>query len=209
MNKNNNVKCVLFDIDGVIIRSETFSDKYQRKYGISNKEMTPFFTGIFQECLIGNADLKAELIRWLPKWKWKHTIDEFLSFWFEAKGNIDQQIIKRVEKLRKNDVLCYLATNQEKYRTAYMKKMYFESLFDGMYSSANIGHKKPEKKFYQFILSDLEESHNIKTNEIIFFDDDQKNVNGARNIKIKSYLYTNVKKFDKIIKQNYHTNLRP
>jgi len=36
-------KCILFDADGVIIRSEIFSKQYQKKYGIENDAMLPFF----------------------------------------------------------------------------------------------------------------------------------------------------------------------
>ncbi len=195
-----NTKCVLFDVDGVVVNSEMFSVQYQKKYGIVNDEMLPFYTGIFQDCLVGKVDLKEALKEWLPKWKWKGTTDEFLQAWFEAEHNIDEQIIKVVEQLRADGIKCYLATNQEKYRAQYIsEKMGFAEIFDGLFLSSNIGYKKPEKKFYESVLADLKSHHNIKPNEIMFFDDDQKNVNGARAVGIDSYLYTNFEEFNKII----------
>ena len=199
MNKEN-IKCILFDVDGVVINSEIFSIQYQKQYEISNAEMLPFFTGIFQECIVGKTDLKVTLKEWLPKWKWKGTVDEFLQFWFKAEHNIDERVIKVVKRLRKKGIKCCLATNQEKYRTQYMKKeMEFEINFDEIFSSYSIGYKKPDKAFYEAILNSLESRWNIQPREIMFFDDDQKNIDGANKLGIKGYFYKNFKEFKNII----------
>ncbi len=197
---NKNIKCILFDVDGAVVNSEMFSIQYQKKYGVSNDEMLPFYIGIFQDCLVGKADLKVSLREWLPRWKWKGTADEFLQSWFKAENSIDDKIIKAVGQLRADGVKCYLATKQEKYRTKYMKElMGFEEIFDGIFSSSDIGHKKPDKEFYEYILNDLKNQHNIQANEIIFFDDEQKNVDGAKAVGINAHLYTGFDKYKKII----------
>lgn len=64
-----NKQVVLFDVDGVIVRSEPFGAYYQKTKGVSQEEMLPFYRGIFQECLIRKADLREVIIPWLPKWK--------------------------------------------------------------------------------------------------------------------------------------------
>jgi len=71
---------------------------------------------------------------WFSKWKWDGTVEEFLQFWFKAEHNVDEKIISIIQQLRKKGIRCYLATNQEKYRTQYMKdKMRFEELFDHVF----------------------------------------------------------------------------
>jgi len=177
-------KCILFDADGVVVNSEMFSVQYQKEHDVSNDDMLPFFKGEFQNCIVGKADL-IELVKpWLSKWKWNGTVDEFLQFWFKAEHNVDERIISVIQQLRKKGIKCYLATNQEKYRIQYMKNyMGFEELFDHVFSSAEIGHKKPEREFYKFILDEIKNEHKIYPHEILFFDDSLENVKEAKTLK--------------------------
>lgn len=198
---NKQTKCILFDVDGVVVRTEMFSVQYQKEYGVSNEEMLPFYTGIFQKCLVGEADLKEALKKWLPKWKWQGTVDEFLQAWFKAEHQIDERIIKSIYGLRNNGVKCFLATKQEKYRLEYMKEeMGFGKILDGIFSSSDIGFKKPEKEFYEYILKNLKDKYNFSPEEVMFFDDEQKNVDGAKAFGIDAHLYTSLKNFERVVK---------
>ena len=92
-----------------------------------------------------------------------------------------------------------MATNPEKHKVQYIKKnMGMKEIFDGVFASSGIGYKKPEKEFYKFILDDLKKRHKIQTNEIIFFDDDQKNIDGANNVGIESVFYKGVEDLEVI-----------
>ncbi len=195
-----NKKCILFDVDGVVINSEIFSVQYQKQFGVSNDEMLPFFKGVFQDCLVGKADLKKSIQPYLKKWNWDGSVEDFVLFWFRAEDNVDQQIIELVIKLRENSILSYIATNQEKYRTEYMRsEMGFENIFSGIFSSAEIGSKKPDKEFYEFILQELGKK-GITKEEIFYIDDTATNVDSAKALGVDSYLYTNFQKFSDFIK---------
>ena len=201
------IKGILFDADGVIINSEKFSVPYQKKFNVHVDEITPFFKGEFKECIVGRADLVKIIQPWLQKWKWKGSAEEFLEFWFKAEHNVDEKIIELIITLRKAGIRCYLATNQEKYRIKYIKEqMGFEELFDEVFASAEIGHKKPDIKFYEFILNKIKKEYNILPNEIMFFDDTPQHVEEARKLKIDAYIYKNFKEFktkiDSILKSN-------
>ena len=195
------IKCILFDADGVVINSERFSLQYQKKHNVTNDEMLPFFKGDFQKCIVGKADL-IELVKpWLPKWKWGGTVEEFLQFWFNVSHNVDEQMVEIIKKLRKKGVKCYIATNQEKYRTQYMREnMRFEDLFDHVFSSAEIGYKKPDREFYEFILNKMKNKHKIYHPEIMFFDDSQKNVDEAKKLDIEAHFYKSFEEFESIVK---------
>jgi len=105
-------------------------------------------------------------------------------------------LIEKIKQLRSEGIKCYLATNQEKYRTKYMREtMDFENIFDGVFSSAELECKKPEKEFFQKVLDSLE----INGEEVLFFDDDQRNINGAKSSGIKSFLYVGFDKLEEII----------
>lgn len=197
-------KCILFDADGVLIHSEMFSIQYQRKFNVPDKDMLPFFTGRFQDCMVGKADL-IEIVRpWLEKWKWTGTVDEFLTFWFESEHNVDERLVKLIQELRKNKIKCYLATNQEKYRTQYMKdRMGFEGLFNHVFSSSDIGHKKDEKEFFTFVLNELKNEHGIFPHDVMFFDDCEKHIEIAKSLDINAHLYTDIDNFTHIIQKEF------
>lgn len=194
------IKCVLFDADGVIINSDKFSVEYFKKFGVSNEEMDPFFKGEFKDCIVGKGDL-IELVKpWLPKWKWKGSAQEFLDFWFKAEHKIDKRIVKIIKKLKKAKIKCYLATNQEKYRIKYMKKeMEFDGLFEEIFASGEIGHKKPDTQFFQHILEKLKREHNISPEEIMFFDDSLKHIEEAKILGIDAHHYNNFDDLEKTI----------
>lgn len=195
------IKCILFDADGVVINSEMFSVQYVKKHNIPYEEMLPFFKNEFPDSIIGKADLIEIVKPWLSKWKWDGTVHDFLQFWFEAEHNIDKEIVSVIKKLREKGIKCYLATNQEKYRTQYMlKNMGFKDLFDHVFSSAHIGHKKPDTKFFEFILNKLKKECKFNPNEILFFDDSKEHIESANKLGIKAHLYHNIKDLEKFTK---------
>lgn len=151
--------------------------------------------------MIGKVDLKDAIDPYLSDWKWSGTVDEILRFWFGAEHSVDQRILNVIKDLQSKGVKCCLLTNQEKYRTKYMKKeMGFEEIFDDIFSSAEIGHKKPEKEIFEFALEKLKGNSGIKKEEVLFVDDDLKNIEAARDLGIKSHHYQDFDEFEKEIK---------
>lgn len=190
-------KVMLFDADGVVIRSKTFGSHYAKTQGLSLEDMLPFYEGIFQDCLVGRSDLKKAIAPWLNKWNWKEGVDSFLQQWFRYEHAIDQRMVDLIRELRENAISCYLATNQEKYRTDYMRKeMGFESMFDGIFSSAEVGSKKPQKEFYEFIFQKVA----VGKDKILYIDDSVSHVQGARKAGIDAHLYTEFKPFYEHVK---------
>lgn len=148
--------------------------------------MKEFFTGIFRECTIGKADLKEVLPPFLEHWWYDGTVGEYLQEWFDFENRPELALIEEIQKFRASWTKCYIATNQEKYRLEYLRKeMKFDTFFDGIFCSAEMGRKKPEKEYYQFILDSL----SIGPDEIIYFDDSLENIEVARSIGINSVLY--------------------
>src|SRR3989344_396946 len=188
------IKVIIFDADGVLIHSKRkFSITLAEKHDISIEKTLPFFIGPFQECLVGNKDLKETVAPYLKEWGWSESVDALLDYWFELERETDIEVVKYVQELRGKGILCFLATNNEKYRFQYMlDKMGFSDSFDKTYSSAHLGSKKPEQKFFSKIFQELE---NIKKNEILFVDDSKENIEGAKDFGIHAELYTTLEYF--------------
>lgn len=189
------IKVMLFDVDGVIANGEPFSQHLARDYGITREVTTPFFKGRFMECLVGRADLKQELTDQLPQWGWQGTIEELMSYWFRCEHSMNETLLASVARLRQQGIRCYLATNQERYRTIYiLEQMGCANLFEGIFSSAHIGYLKHEPAFFEQALRQLD---GVKTNEILFWDDSPGNVATARAVGLQAELYQDFAHFEK------------
>ena len=81
--KENKMKVVTFDLDGMILHGQRFSERYAAEFDINIEDMIPFFGEPFDKCITGQADLKEELIKggWLEKWKWQGSVEKLLAYW--------------------------------------------------------------------------------------------------------------------------------
>ncbi len=189
------LKAMLFDVDGVLVNGEPFSQQLAREYGITLEMTAAFFQGPFSGCLVGKADLKQEIAGYLLQWDWQRSVDEFLADWFAYETCIDEALLASIQQLRQQGLPCYLATNQEQYRTAYiLNEMGFAGKFDGMFSSAHIGCMKHEPAFFAAVLEALPD---VQAREILFWDDSPANVATARATGIQAELYTNFANYEK------------
>lgn len=182
------IKAVLFDVDGVLSAHEPFSKRLARDHGIMTDSTAPFLRGPFRDCLAGKADLKEQLSLYLPQWNWQKTVDDFLNYWFTSEHNPNQPLLQVAQQLRQHGITCYLATNQERYRTEYiLHQMNFASQFDGAFSSAYIGYMKPQVEFFHHILYKLE---HLEAGEILFWDDTLENITTAREVGLHAEHYS-------------------
>lgn len=179
-------KAILFDADGMTIISQKFSDRIQAEYGISWEKMKSFFQGPFSQCQLGRADLKEELVKVMGEWGWKGTVEELMNYWFKTGSEINLGIPELIKGLQDQGTKCYLATNQEKYRAAYLRnELGLGKIFDGMMVSADIGHMKDEEAFFVEAVNQLQEPRD----QILFVDHEEKNLKAAASVGLTRYKY--------------------
>lgn len=195
-------KAILFDIDGILITGEKtlFSHRLAEELDISIEKINEFFEKDFRECSFGRADLKEKIKPYLEKWKWKGDTNSFLQYWFESEGiknkNLNRKILGEIEELEKEGIKCYIATRQEKYRMQYLSEnLGLKNYFDGVFCTCNIGYDKSEPQFFIQVLEKL----NLKPEEILFFDDKEKNINTAKALGIEAHLYDGTKSLKEFI----------
>ena len=187
------IKVVIFDNDGVLIKEvEMFSTRLIKERNLDKRQVDRFFKEIFVPlCSIGKADLREELEKVLPLWGIDDDVDSILKYWFECENNVDKNIKDLILRFREKGIKCYLATNHEKYRVDYMIKYWgFGQLFDGIFSSGYLGVKKPEEEFYKKVYSQISKEK-INKNEILYIDDEEKNIIAGKRFGFNGFLYKN------------------
>jgi len=73
-----------------------------------------FFNGEFQNCLIGKADLKKVVKKYLKNWGWQKSVNDLLKEWFQAGHNIDKELADYINSLRKKGIRVYLNNQPRK-----------------------------------------------------------------------------------------------
>lgn len=190
------VKFILFDADGVVIHPWRF-----RRYLMEHHQITPemtheFYTGVFNQCLDGAADLRDVLPAYLQAWNWPDSVDRFLQIWFEVEDAPDERLLARISDLRAAGYLCCLATSQESHRAGYMRaQMGFDSFFDRLYFSCDVGYHKPQPEFYE----NIQYSLGGDASQILFWDDSEGNVLAARTLGWQAEVYTGLEDFERKI----------
>jgi putative hydrolase of the HAD superfamily len=197
MNQQPKIKAVLFDIDGVILEKNPFSKRLSQEFNVPMEKISPFFQKEFKLCSVGKADLKEEIKKYLADWNWQESVNEILAFWFDGEGVIDERIIKTVNDLREKGIKCYLVSDQEKYRAEFLlNELGLGKFFDGHFISCQVGFSKSDDKFFQNVIGNISP---IVPQEIMFWDDDKKNIEPAKKLGIDARFYQNFDEFKKEI----------
>jgi putative hydrolase of the HAD superfamily len=189
--ENHQIKAALFDLDGIVItgRKRFFSERLAEEHNIPMEQVLEFFTKDLKPCSFGKADLKEQIAPHLVKWKWKGTVEDLLEYWFTSESTKDDVVLNIVKALRDRGVKCYIATRQEKYRMQYLlDEVGLKDHFDGTFCTCDIGYDKSEPEFFEEVLTRL----GLSPDEVLFFDDTQKNVDNARAMGINAHFYDGI-----------------
>ena len=194
-------RVILFDADGMTLIPKRFSEQIEKDYGIPWEKMKPFFSGPFQACKLGKADLKEELARALPAWGWTRSVEDLLTYWFSIGSDVNPDIAAAIKTLRSQGIKCYLATNQEKYRGHFLRteKGLYE-LFDGIFMSSEFGHLKNDITFFAHAFTELQQKQpDLLKEEVLFIDHEEQNLEAARTFGYNIYSYLDAERFEKDI----------
>lgn len=188
------IKAVVFDVDGVIIKTSRFSERYSKEFGIPIEKVLAYIKNEHKQCLVGKADFRTEISKYVKAWGWKKTLDELVEYWFSGEREPISEMLDLAANLRRKNIKVYLATNQVKDRdTDLNHHLGLDKLFDGMYVSAHVGIKKPDATFFSHILSDLK----LNPDEIIFIDDTEENIITAKKTGMHAELFSGFDSFKK------------
>ena len=197
------IKAVLFDADGVVIRKRErfFSERLAEKCGAKLEDLLPFFKHDMREAFVNKVDIRESLANYLPMWHWPGTVDEFLAYWFSEESPRDEEMLAFIQELRKAGLKCYLATDREHLWGDYLKhEVGLEKDLDGFMYSYELGFQKHEPGFFVAAAKRL----HLEPQEIMYWDDDEKNVEAARQADIDARWYTDLAAVKNSVRLSLH-----
>jgi putative hydrolase of the HAD superfamily len=175
---------VLFDADGVLQGPREGWREDISAWGGSRAE--EFFLAVAaadMSCLTGD-DFGAAMVAVLAQFDIDAPLEEVIDqhFWIEVR----QPMLDAVRAVRDLGLRCGLATNQQNLRGTYMRRsLGFETIFDKQFYSYELGFAKPDAGYFQTIMERI----NVAPSRVLFIDDHEGNVAGAREIGIHSELF--------------------
>ncbi|HOU68475.1 MAG TPA: HAD family phosphatase [Paludibacteraceae bacterium] len=190
------VKNIFFDLGGVLVDLEKarcikeFSDQ-----GISNAETRierSHKTGLFLALETGSISV-TEFHDQFRKIAGCFISDENIDrTWNLYLGEVHPKKIDLLKKFR-SQYHVYMLSNTSKIHFDFLKDHTFlkekgcaiEDCFDKCYLSYELHLYKPDPKIYEYVLNDT----SSKASECLFIDDDELNIEAAKNLGFKTCLY--------------------
>jgi putative hydrolase of the HAD superfamily len=181
---------LVLDLDGVVLKpTEPWETVLPPDLGIAPAEIVrDFFNDSFKEILRGRLDLYVGLQAYLDSRGVADRLEEFVAYWFEHDGTVDQAVLAAADAWRvRTGGRVFAASNQEHHRAAYLRDQAgLGAHFDEIVYSAALGVCKPERVFFTNAQARMGVT---VAQSILFVDDKAENVDGARMCGWRAMLY--------------------
>lgn len=197
-----NYKCILFDIDGVLVKATNSAAEILRENNItieeffknwdSSKAVSDFEAGNITPAEFSEAR-GNELDMGLKPNAVMNILIARKSVLYDGAEQLLDNLYKR------NFVLACLSNTNVLHWNNIEGKEIFERYFYMKFLSYEMGFIKPQKEIYQSILNTLQ----CKAHEILYFDDSKKNIDAALNLRFNAVhvkdFYDLAEKIDKVL----------
>lgn len=193
-------KEILLDADGLLVhRTKYFSQRLAEKQGLDmERDVMPFIKGPMREAQLGKVKIIDILPDWLPLWNWQGSSEDLMRFWMEGEREIDLEILEVVRGLRKNGHKVYVVSDNEENRAEdLMEFVGLSQHVDGAFFSCFLGFTKSSPEFF----NKVGEQIGVDLDEIYYWDDDAKNVEVAKSMGIKAFLFQGKNQFQQELEE--------
>ena len=184
------IKAIFFDFGGVIYThpKEVTAEILSKIYHYSLTQTIKTYGALKTDYFSGKITTEKLIDSLSRTFKSKKTIDEVKRLWlkyYSVLARPDKTVLTIIKVLRKQKYKTYLISNTNKMSDLHNRKVGIYDYFDGLFLSFELGLCKPNLEFYKLVLSRL----NIKAEECVFIDDDEKNLGPARSLGINTILF--------------------
>ncbi len=189
--KNRSIKAVIFDMGGVLLRTEDGGprESLAEKYNLTRRELE---TLVFQSphAILAEEGRLPEQEHWLAVASGLKMHPEGLpgfieKFW--SGDRVDENLLRFIEGLRPAIKTGLLSNAWSGARASISNRFLLLEVFDESVFSAEVGLRKPSKAIFDLMLDRLA----VKAGETIFVDDFPENIEGARAAGMHAILFKN------------------
>jgi glucose-1-phosphatase len=181
------IKAVIFDLNGIFIQSPKLSSRFEWDFNVPINDFLPKLSEIMDKVRQPNAGPSFDY--WSPvlkEWNINLSEKEFWDYWFKSE-TVSEPMIEFAKGLKSKSVRVFILSNNFKERAEYYAQYpWMQDVIDQPYFSWQTGLVKPNPEAWMKILAD----HNLKPEECLYFDDQEKNVAAATSTGITSYMFT-------------------
>lgn len=199
--QDNRIKAVVFDLGGVFLENgcQGAVEKYSKKAGLNKDKIAKVYDEEF--CSLERGEINEK--------KYWENVEKSLSkqgIYINTKilrkitldgFKLKTDVVQLVRELKsKGYKTAMLTNNVREWMLMFIKKFKLDEYFDVIVNSADLGIRKPEPGIYEEIMQNL----SVKEDQLIFVDDTEKNIEGARLLGIKSFLFSDFRRFKSQLK---------
>jgi epoxide hydrolase-like predicted phosphatase len=179
------VKAILFDLGDTILHSDwkPRDEAMIKEAGISVL-LTPETKPLYLEISAGKKSVKELFKKILEQSNSDKTVEEVIEIYkrnYQKFSSIDEKMLKIVKKLRKR-YKVYAFSNTNTLHEEINKKRGLYEHFDDIFLSCDLGVIKPNKEVFHIVLGKV----GLKANETLFIDDNEKNINVAKEVGMEA-----------------------
>lgn len=183
------MSCLVLDAMGVIFRSGH----------VVTDLLIPFITekkGSFDGEVIRSAYLEASLGNISPDEFWKQVdLAPDLEDAYLSRHSISPGVTGLLSHAKKSGIPVWCLSNDlSRWSVKLRKTLGIEQYLSGSIISSDVGVRKPNKEIYEILI----DSSGIKIEDILFVDDQEKNVTASREVGIESILFKQEKGFSDV-----------
>ena len=194
------IKCVLFDIGGVLVNwhMSWITSEVSKRFEIKESLLDEAFSKHLHELDSGKIHEKIF---------WEKVADEVdsdalykttESLWdtyFRKNAKLNHDVINLAKSLQKNSYTMGIISNIEEVTHKIVDDWKVLDTFEHHFMSYQIGFSKPDQKIYEHVLAKL----CFEPHEIFFVDDKKSNVDAAKKSGLISVLFEDYKTLKKSI----------
>ena len=174
------IKLVIFDVDGVIVQTETLfmefvmEDLDLQKISYTKSDIGKIMGTNNQTRMQVMDSLFADQPAYQNWDKVIHFHPERINYPQLKSDGLDELL----EYLKKENIICSICTNSMKKRTEnLLKELQLEEYFDGIYSGSDLHHSKPDPYMYIQAMKD----HGVNPEETIVLEDSSLGIQAGKN----------------------------
>ncbi|MDQ3075588.1 MAG: HAD-IA family hydrolase [bacterium] len=193
------LKAIILDLNGIFLQSPKLSKRFEQDFNIKEEVFLPALFEIMEK--VRKPGALPAFTYWQPyleKWDLSLSEKDFWDYWFGAEMP-SEKMINFARSLKEKGIKVIILSNNFKERAEYYGSYpWIHDAVDKVYFSWQTGFVKPDIQAWEFVLTD----NNLKVEECIYFDDQQKNLDASEKVGIRAYMFTNEKELEEIVNKN-------